>query len=278
MPFIIIVGQPSTGKTTVCNKIRDYFLQKSKSVEVVSEFEVLQQKQLTRNTAYADSKIEKEIRGVLKTQVFRKLHPDVVLILDGLNYIKGFRYELYCGSKENKTTSCTVHCDISAENAWQLNQSRAAEEQYSKEVFDGLVLRYEVPDSRNRWDSPMVTVIDVEKIPFEDVEAALYSRKPPPPNLATQCPPLSDTNFLHQVDKSVQAVVGNIVAATKMGQEGDISVPGTDEKILLSSEKNFSLPQLMRLKRQFIIYVKSHPEISSQNVAQFFVQYLNTNV
>lgn len=278
MPFIIIVGQPSTGKTTTCNKIRDYFVNQSKKVEIVSEFEVLQQKQLTRNTAYADSKIEKEIRGVLKTEILRKLHPDTVLILDGLNYIKGFRYELYCGSKESKTTSCTVHCDKSSETAWQLNQNRPIEEQYTKKIFDELVLRYEVPDSRNRWDSPMVTILDVDKIPFDEIESALYSRKPPPPNLSTQCPPLSDTNFLHHVDKTVQTVVSDIISAKKIGQEGEISIQGTDEKILLSCEKNFSLPQLMRLKRQFIIYVKAHPEISSENVAKFFVQYLNTNV
>lgn len=278
MPFIIIIGQPSAGKTTVANKIKEYFDAKGKLVEIVSETEILKQKNLTRNVVYSDSKIEKEVRGIIKTEVLRKMGPNILLILDGLNYIKGLRYEIYCASKTSKTTTCTVHVEPGPKTAWEYNLSKSEEEQYSREVFDGLVQRYEEPDSRNRWDSPMVTVVDNNKIAFEEIEAALYDRKPPPPNQSTQCQPLSDTNFLHMVDKATQSIVTDIRSANQMNLEGEITVTGTTEKFIRSNEKNTSLPQLMRYKRQFIVYIKSHPEITIDKVPLFFVQYLNTNL
>lgn len=278
MPFVIIVGHPSAGKTTVAEKLKTYFLGRGKVIETVSETEILNQKNLTRNSAYINSRVEKEIRGIIKTEVLRKMGPDVLLILDGLNYIKGFRYELYCASKSSKSTTCTVNCEPGPARAWEYNLSKADGEQYSKEVFDGLIQRYEDPDSRNRWDSPMFTIVDNTKIAFEDIECALYNRKPAPPNQSTQTPPLSDTNFLHMLDKATQSIVSDIMSAKQMNLEGEIKVTGTSEKFTLSNEKNTSLPQLMRYKRQFIVYIKSHPEITIDKVPLFFVQYLNTNL
>jgi tRNA uridine 5-carbamoylmethylation protein Kti12 len=62
----------------------------------------------------------------------------------------GYRYELYCASKSYKTTHCVIHCDVSPEEAWSWNESRS-DEKYSKDVFDGLVARYETPNGSNRY-------------------------------------------------------------------------------------------------------------------------------
>jgi hypothetical protein len=42
-----------------------------------------------KNTVYLDSKLEKEVRGRLKSELIRLLSKETVLIADGLNYIKG---------------------------------------------------------------------------------------------------------------------------------------------------------------------------------------------
>lgn len=52
--------------------------------------------------------------------------------------------------------------------------------------FDALVLRFEAPDSRNRWDSPLFTILKDDTLPFEDISDALFKRKAPPPNQSTQ--------------------------------------------------------------------------------------------
>jgi protein KTI12 len=42
-----------------------------------------------KNTVFADSRQEKEVRGRLKSEVIRLLNKEALLICDGLNYIKG---------------------------------------------------------------------------------------------------------------------------------------------------------------------------------------------
>lgn len=52
--------------------------------------------------------------------------------------------------------------------------------------FDALVLRFEAPDSRNRWDSPLFTILKDDTLPFEEISDAVFKRKAPPPNQSTQ--------------------------------------------------------------------------------------------
>lgn len=89
----------------------------------------------------SDSKNEKCIRSDVKSMAQRILNPNDVLIIDGSNYIKGYRYEIYCMSKLYKTPQCTIHCDIPIEHAWLWNEKRPISEQYNREIFDALVMR-----------------------------------------------------------------------------------------------------------------------------------------
>ncbi|PWS20847.1 hypothetical protein DKP78_26660, partial [Enterococcus faecium] len=77
------------------------------------------------------------------------------VILDSLNYIKVYRYELFCLIKHAQTPHCLVYCLTSAEVSSGWNKSRESSAQYTQEILDALVLRFEAPDSRNRWDSPL---------------------------------------------------------------------------------------------------------------------------
>jgi len=47
------------------------------------------------------------------------------------------------------------------------------------------MMRFEAPDSRNRWDSPVFTVHPADSLPFDQVHQVLYHRQAPPPNLST---------------------------------------------------------------------------------------------
>ena len=55
-----------------------------------------------------DSKEEKTVRGTLLAETERHINSDVVVIIDSLNYIKGYRYELFCRARSSKTPSCVV--------------------------------------------------------------------------------------------------------------------------------------------------------------------------
>ena len=78
----------------------------------------------SKNEVFSDSGLEKEVRSAVKSAAVRLLSKDTVVIVDGSNYIKGFRYEVWCASKATKTTQCTVQCDVSPEDARKWNEKR----------------------------------------------------------------------------------------------------------------------------------------------------------
>lgn len=199
-----------------------------------------------------------------------------MVVLDALNYIKGYRYELYCGSKSVKTTQVTVHCDISPPTAWTWNEARPEQEKWSKETFDALVARYEAPIGTNRWDSPLLLSLEAIELNLETLAGALFDRKPPPPNQSTQCQPLSATNFLHELDKTTSAINGAIMEAQKLGLGDDLKVPGTNEKVRLT--RTVTMAELAKTKRQFITYAKARAIEDVEKLATMFVQYLNSTL
>lgn len=51
------------------------------------------------------------LRGRFKFEVERNLIGKNVVICDTLNYIKGYRYQMYCIAREQKTTYAVIYCN-----------------------------------------------------------------------------------------------------------------------------------------------------------------------
>ncbi|KAG1679067.1 Protein KTI12 [Nymphon striatum] len=254
MPLVIISGYPSSGKTTRCQQLMNYFKSnhvKKSCIIVQDDFSAC-----SKNKLYSDEIFEKAARGRLKSETLRLLNKNTIVILDSLNNIKGYRYELYCAAKSLKNTQIVLYhpltlSSVSTSPFWypkcglsspsvvcskgqrkyivmflpkQLGSGILTEitsEQYEKEVFNALVMRYEEPDSRNRWDSPLFTLLQDDAFNFKAIEEALFDRKPPPPNMSTQNAPLSSTNFLYELDNMTQKVVKDIMDIQKTSLPGD---------------------------------------------------------
>lgn len=205
------------------------------------------------------------------------LSSETVVIADSLNYIKGYRYELYCVSKHVKTPQCVVLCETAPDTAREWNTARVEEDRYSPEILEGLVMRFESPDSRNRWDSPLFVVHPDDPLPAEDILAALLNRKPPPPNQSTQSQPLSSADFLHELDRKTQEIVGKLLDAQRTAVPGDsLAVSGTVEKVRLP--RVVTMAELRRMRRQYISYTKLHPPEDVAKIPSLFVQYLNSSL
>ncbi|XP_043260384.1 protein KTI12 homolog isoform X1 [Colletes gigas] len=274
MPLIIITGIPCSGKTKRCNELKEYFQNKAgKNVDVINEIDVVIKSGYDKNTFYADSKKEKSVRSDIKSATQRMLNVNDVLIIDGSNYIKGYRYEIYCMTKLYKTPQCTVHCDIPVEHAWLWNERRPECEQYNREIFDALVMRYETPNSKDRWDSPLFTISAEDELKFDEIYGSLYKVKAPKPNLSTQCPPLASTNYLYELNSVTQEVVNAILSAKKLGIENEIKILDYN----LTVQNSCTEGQLMRLRRQFLTYSKMQ-QIEVNQIAALFVQYLNKSL
>ncbi|XP_065813299.1 protein KTI12 homolog [Labrus bergylta] len=274
MPLVVMCGYPCSGKTRRAEELKEHFEQNTgRKVHVVGEKSLDAEK----NIVYSDSQQEKNVRAALKAEVERKVNKDDIVILDSLNYIKGYRYELFCLIKHAQTPHCLVYCLTSDDVSTLWNTERDSSEQYTQDIFDALVLRFEAPDSRNRWDSPLFTILKDDNLPYEAISDALFKRKAPPPNQSTQSQPLSSTNFLYELDKITQEVLMVIFNAQKTSVPGDLlTVPGATEKIELT--RSINMAELRKLRRQFISYAKTHPTENTGQISNMFVQYLNKSL
>ncbi|XP_058830080.1 protein KTI12 homolog [Topomyia yanbarensis] len=277
MPLVVITGFPASGKSFRAAQIQKFFEKRGITVHLVSEWNCIQLAGYSKNEHFRDSQKEKLVRCNVKSEAIRLLTKDDLVIVDGTNYIKGFRYEIYCASKASRTTQCTIYCAITQGQAWDFNQTEnKGGESYQRDVFDALCLRYEEPQANNRWDSPLFTIFPEEELDEDSIFNALFKQKALIPNLSTQNPPLSSTNFLFEMDKITQDIIDGVLSAQKLGLIGSVKVNNASP-VDVPSDMNAS--QLNRLRRQFLSYMKLHTTSNTtlENIPSMFVQFVNSN-
>ncbi|KAL1842855.1 hypothetical protein VTJ49DRAFT_4022 [Mycothermus thermophilus] len=138
--------------------------------------------------------LEKDARAAVYAAVKRVLSPRDIVVLDGLNYIKGWRYQLFCEAKNARTASCVLQVGCSVDRARGVNEGRLKrqeekrakkekatedaassaeaeaadgkpadddpeQEPYTPSNWENLVFRYEEPNAMTRWDSPLFTLV-----------------------------------------------------------------------------------------------------------------------
>ncbi|XP_016066349.1 PREDICTED: protein KTI12 homolog [Miniopterus natalensis] len=353
MPLVVFCGLPCSGKSRRAEELRGALAAEGHAVYVVDDAAVLGAEDAT---VYGDSAREKALRGALRAAVERRLSRHDVVILDSLNYIKGFRYELYCLARAARTPLCLVYCvrpgclsagprvadaeenrgrnvsvswrpraeeggrplaagtgvlrepqavhsvvngraqahvpkelereetrapDLPALEIPEFEKSakHVSSAFYPPELLEALMLRFEAPDSRNRWDRPLFTLVDLEEpLPLAEIRAALFENRAPPPHQSTQSQPLASGSFLHQLDQVTSQVLAGLMEAQKSAVPGDLlKLPGTTEHLRFT--RPLSMAELSRLRRQFISYTKMHPNNENlPQLANMFLQYLNQSL
>jgi len=166
---MILTGHPCAGKTTLALQIRERALRHSsgriQKVVLINEQSACPDHSIA--ACYANSLAEKKMRAALKSSFDRAVAANptdsTLILLDSTNYIKGFRYELFCISKEAATSHCVVWCLNDTATIQEWNKRRRLRENddestYSEELLASLIRRYEPPDERNRWDKPLYRI------------------------------------------------------------------------------------------------------------------------
>ena len=74
--------------------------------------------------------------GSLKSAVYHRLGTDSVVVLDSLNYIKGFRYELYCSARTFRTPHCVVWVAAAdgLSEKWNADRIQSGADAYSPQM------------------------------------------------------------------------------------------------------------------------------------------------
>lgn len=330
MPLIIITGLPTSGKSTRAKQLHSFLSEKIKSqpdpqdatssttpkyrLHLVSDQTQsidravydLSPERLPAHTRSANAS-EKDARAALYGAVKRVLGPRDIVILDGLNYIKGWRYQLYCEAKNVSTPSAVLQVGCTRERSKAVNEERLrkraagddgtaqedeAEAPYEQANWENLVFRYEEPNAMNRWDSPLFTLIweddeeQTRKI-FNNIWDSIAGdgRKVVKPNQAAmQRGKSAGGDYLYVLDKETQDIVKKILEL--QGEDGGAEVRiarGSDGEdfIVELPGKKVGLPQLQRLRRAYIgmnrggIGLEGVGHLAVSRIRESFVGYLN---
>lgn len=202
MPLLIVSGFPCSGKSKRAGEISEHMTQRGIKTVIVSD----QSEGVNTRTAYSTAASEKQARGVIKSAVDRSIAKDVLVIVDSLNYIKGFRYELYCIARAMQTPHCIVHT-LALDSDCVERHSQLGEP-YGEGNAKRLIQRFETPNPQQRWDRPTFAVTEDESLPLGDIYKCLFQpERQVKAHQATQSQPLSGTNFLYELDRITQAIV-----------------------------------------------------------------------
>ncbi|RMY89040.1 hypothetical protein D0864_06514 [Hortaea werneckii] len=220
MPLILIAGYPSSGKTHRSKQLIDFFAQKinesdDPKIKRLKLHHIDDQGLGLSRDVYGAARPEKDARATFSSAIKRVLNRDAVVVADGMNYIKGFRYQLYCEAKAVQTPNCIVHVGTQPAQCRELN-TQALESGtggYAPDIFENLVFRFEEPNGMNRWDAPLFAVPwDDATPPCELIWDTMVGGKAKvaKPNAATVLQPAAEQDYLYELDRTTNDVLNAI--------------------------------------------------------------------
>jgi protein KTI12 len=297
MALITISGYPSSGKSRRASQIKSHL--ETCLADPAYEGPQLKVILISDDTlnisrdAYNDSKSEKPARGALFTAMQRHMSQDTILIVDGLNYIKGFRYQMYCAARELKLRVCTVYVVATHDLCREWNSTRTDGRAYATETLENLLVRYEEPSSMVRWDSPLFTVLwEEEDIPGDEIWKAATAGNVKPPNAGTQAVAKAPIDALHTLEQTTTSIVSSILAeqasSSSLGGPTTLTISSTLKPRITLPTRNITLSELQRCKRQFVTVHKKAITLGTtekgavdweeESVVRKFVVYLEENL
>jgi protein KTI12 len=317
MPLIIVCGLPSSGKTTRVRELLDYLAKERPSVkiELVSEevalidkergYEnskeekiVCTQKAKKRNTLLTTCSVvfkKKKTRGILKSLVEKYVSQTRLVIFDSMNYIKGFRYELYCLARAARTPSCVLFADTSRDLARGWNESAR---HYSPALFEQLSAVFERPNARARWDRPLFAVSEpMEPLPLDAIAEWLDTGKAAAVAQATMEEVVQDPNYVHHADNVTKSIVQALLDARRTMMPGELvrfanfgssssaasssSSSSEGEGLSLRLTASMTAGALRRVRRDYlklITQLDSATHIDQSRMPQAFVDYIESQL
>jgi len=284
MPLCIVSGRPFSGKTHLSGQLKTFLEARPdkpyENVILISDEDSYAELNLPRDQVYESTHVlEKRLRGNLKAETEKALaSPKNLVILDHGNYIKSFRYELYCLAKSTKEKSCCLYLSSSL-----VPESSKCQNPYSDEIFEALTFRFEQPNGNNRWDKPLIAVDSAKgqdiEAHFQQVVDCLYDRGTSvKPNNSTVAP--AEAN-LADMEKITQNIVDVILKARKDNQSR-VELPN---KVIIDTPSSFRKTDndIRRSRREFSKYIKAqfgnaNKQRSNDEITALFVQYLDSSI
>ncbi|GAA6049298.1 hypothetical protein JCM3770_005928 [Rhodotorula araucariae] len=303
MAMVTLCGYPCAGKTQRAQQLAAYLEAKLADPSTpprhrARKVVLLNDESLgLAKSAYDDARAEKPARAALFSAVQRNLARDTIVLVDAMNYIKGSRYQMYCEAREVGVRTCTLFVATPPNQCRATNAERQGPTAYAPATLDNLISRFEEPNSAARWDAPLVTVA-ADDPPLDErgsaakegvlgseaaqqVWRAITEGELKPPNLATQTMQTSSTSYLTLLDSASATLITALLARQSLSPlsgSTSLTLPtAPPTRVTLELNRPVTLPQLQRLKRQFIqLHARTAggSEFTEARIVGMFAQYV----
>ncbi|ESR51195.1 hypothetical protein CICLE_v10032231mg [Citrus x clementina] len=193
---------------------------------------------------------------------------------------------------------CVLYCDLEEDHCrkWNKERHEKGEAAYDDKIFEDLVRRFEKPDRRNRWDSPLfelcpykdgienssAAILDAVAYLTKKVDSKSRDVKILQPTIATQNTRVSEANSLYELDRATQEVINAVVEAQSKALGGPMNGISLGQGLPnISISRSVGLPELRRLRRTFIKLTGQTslsgppPPSDADSAKRMFVDYLN---
>lgn len=300
MALILMCGLPASGKSTVADKLKQILQQEGQEVYIIRDGEdaigpttdhnstTLPSNRVaeTRASLYCDSATEKKTRARLRAATERALNAGNIVICDSLNYIKGFRYEMYCVAKTASLKYCVVYCDPGEAQCISHDVARGGrgEDAYGESLCNALTRRFEVPVARNRWDSPL-HVIDTTKDGWDTSllavrDLVLKKSLKLIPTRATRVSEKQGADVLGLLDRVTRELEALMIAEMQGGK-------GVGDKIIVQNASNSirlerkpKVAEVRNMRRSYLTLARMHPPKgnSKGELLDEYIEYINAQL
>lgn len=299
-------GLPASGKSTVADKLSDFLCADGRKVRIVRDgddalsnwtvstsdgdgtvqnsLEAQREEHASRRQLYKDSTSEKFTRAKLRANAERALTSSrgVTVIIDSLNYIKGFRYELYCVAKTCDASYAVVWTQATVDDCVSRDGERAdnGADSYGDELASALARRFEPPEGRNRWDSPLFT-INVLKPEWDSELAAVRSvlDSKLQATFATRQHVAPLVNTLGELDRITRATEAALISKLQGGAVVGESIAVPNASIPVRLQRKPRVAELRNMRRAYLNYSRMHPPsddmATTDKFADEYVHYVN---
>lgn len=304
MPLVIVTGLPGSGKSTRSERLRAFL-----EGRIPSDWRVLIVTDRSHVNVDAMPSIseEKRRRSDFMSSIERLVDAKTVVIADGFNEIKGFRYQLYCMARSAQTPHCVLWCLCSEETSHRRCCSSSNASAHSEAFVADLCARFEEPNESTRWDQPLFSLIyraddpsltfeqqiaekqmdaSAESEAFEGILESITGSTARPPTMATANALGSRKDVLTNsgsvaslglVDQWTQSVVVEFLSKYKSAG-GAPAVIHLDCDVSIRVSQTVSISQLQALRRQYIKMYRQRPVTDQKQCIVLFARFLQSNL
>lgn len=293
--LILMCGLPASGKTTVAEALRTQLEANGHTVQTICDGDdpmttstslIKSEPLLSRAQLYKDASCEKQTRARLRAATDRALATKTVVLVDSLNYIKGFRYELHCLARTHAARYALILIETDAVICRTRDVSRCEQETYGSDLVDELVARFEPPSDARRWERPLhviqgtctstertqhiTTICDTLR-----AGASLQAHK------AVAAVTVAPPDGLAVLDRVTRVAEASLVTAVQTGGAGIgsvIEVPGASSKVRFGRKPRVT--ELRAMRRAYINLSRLHvpADADEGRLADEFVAYVNAQL